>query len=175
MVRTSRTGELSGVQAWGSPTPALLGDWARSKEAGDTRHLAPLFGRGSYRSSSRSSHVSTGHLDAPPNTSTLLSTQGMTLPGMSLEQLAMAAISRARRTRSQRLNWLSSPTNACVASNLPPTVSCERQQRCQARPLQLLTSLGWAHSLGALGTLGTRPPSILILLMASADFRGSFA
>lgn len=81
---------------------------------------------GDYKSRRRSSQVSTGHLEAPPNTSTLLSTQGMMLPGMFVEQLAILMISCARRTRSQMLNWLSSPTNACVASNLPPTVSWGR-------------------------------------------------
>ena len=86
----------------------------------------PDSGLGGYKSSRRSSQVSTGHLEAPPNTSTLLSTQGMMLPGMFVEQLAILMISCARRTRSQMLNWLSSPTNACVASNLPPTVSWGR-------------------------------------------------
>ena len=77
----------------------------------------------SYKSSRRSSHVSTGHLVAPPNTSTLLSTQGMTLPGMLVEQLAIFMMSSAFNTLSHILNWLISPTKAWVASNLPPTVS----------------------------------------------------
>ena len=104
--------------------------------AAGSSHAAPLGPRGErpgpasrtegYKSSRRSSQVSTGHLEAPPNTSTLLSTQGMMLPGMFVEQLAILMISCARRTRSQMLNWLSSPTNACVASNLPPTVSWGR-------------------------------------------------
>lgn len=77
----------------------------------------------SYKSSRRSSHVSTGHLVAPPNTSTLLSTQGMMLPGMLMEQLAIFMMSSAFKTLSHILNWLISPTKAWVASNLPPTVS----------------------------------------------------
>lgn len=77
----------------------------------------------SYKSSRRSSHVSTGHLVALPNTSTLLSTQGMMLPGMLIEQLAIFMMSSAFKTLSHILNWLISPTKAWVASNLPPTVS----------------------------------------------------
>lgn len=77
----------------------------------------------SYKSSRRSSHVSTGHLVAPPNTSTLLSTHGMMLPGMLVEQLAIFMMSSAFKTLSHILNWLISPTKAWVASNLPPTVS----------------------------------------------------
>lgn len=77
----------------------------------------------SYKSSRRSSHVSTGHLVAPPNTSTLLSTQGMMLPGMLVEQLAIFMMSSVFKTLSHILNWLISPTKAWVASNLPPTVS----------------------------------------------------
>lgn len=92
---------------------------------GDTSPRSLDREEGSYKSRRRSSQVSTGHFEAPPNTSTLLSTQGMMLPGMFVEQLAMLTISCARRTRSHMLNWLSSPTNACVASNLPPTVSWE--------------------------------------------------
>lgn len=86
----------------------------------------------SYKSSRRSSHVSTGHLVAPPNTSTLLSTQGMMLPGMLIEQLAIFMMSSAFKTLSQMLNWLISPTKAWVASNLPPTVSF-RHTRVRSR------------------------------------------
>lgn len=93
------------------------------------RSWPPGQGEGSYKSRRRSSHVSTGHLEAPPNTSTLLSTHGMMFPGMFVEQLAMLMISCARRTRSHMLNWLSSPTKACVASNLPPTVSWRMETR----------------------------------------------
>lgn len=103
--------------------PGHSGRRCRQLNQGVSRAPAPT-GRGGYKSSRRSSQVSAGHLEAPPNTSTLLSTQGMTLPGMLVEQLAMLTISWARRTRSHMLNWLSSPTNACVASNLPPMVSC---------------------------------------------------
>lgn len=85
-------------------------------------HLSVLcFG---YKSIKRSSHGSKGSFVAPPNTSTLLSAHGMMLPGMLVEQLAMLTMSSDFRTRSQILNWLNSPTKACVASNRPPTVSC---------------------------------------------------
>lgn len=76
-----------------------------------------------YKSIERSSHGSKGNFVAPPKTSTLLSAHGMMLPGMLVEQFAMLTMSSVFRTRSQILNWLNSPTNACVASNLPPTVS----------------------------------------------------
>lgn len=113
----------------------------------------------SYKSSRRSSHVSTGHLVAPPNTSTLLSTQGMMLPGMLIEQLAIFMMSSALKTLSHILNWLISPTKAWVASNLPPTVSF-RHMRVRIR---------WDYFGIFLFKLEV-PPHPALLLERGADF-----